>query len=107
MLHGQENLMQANAKCLDVVPGTSERTLLLSQQDGLQQIRFNIPPRPGDLASRIVDGFMQTYHVKRGLPVSPEHRDAIEQIAIAIQLVADRGPIFPLLFLLSTLPTGA
>ena len=50
---------------------------------------------------------MQTYHVERGLPVSTEHREAIEQIAIAIQMMAEGNPKLPPLFLLSTLPTGA
>lgn len=72
---------------------------------GLKQISFHIPQSPDELASKITQGFMRTYHVERGLPVSSEHRYAIEQIAISIRMMADGKA--PRCFMLSTLPTGA
>jgi hypothetical protein len=90
-----------------MTPNTTCPGVMPFRPDDLRQIRFDIPRKPGDLASRITEGFMRTYHVERGLPVSPQHREAIEQIAIAIQMMADGSTELPSLFLLSTLPTGA
>jgi hypothetical protein len=73
----------------------------------LKEIRFDIPRKPDDLASRITEGFMRTYHLDHGLPVSSQHRDAIEQMAVTLQMMADGNTTLPPLFLLSTLPTGA
>jgi hypothetical protein len=86
------------------VTGTSS---IPNPDHDLQKIRFDIPPTPGDLASKITEGFMRTYREERGLPVSEEHREAIEQLATTIQMMAESNPNLPPLFLLSTLPTGA
>jgi hypothetical protein len=72
---------------------------------GVQQIRLDAPQGPDMLASRIMKGVRAKF-VEYDHHPSQSHFDGLEQIAIAIQMMADGDPRLPKTFILSSLPTG-